>query len=151
MSDPQEVGEPQPLPESSRLALPPRFTPSPDATESGLSSLTYRHPQHDLRSHPGHAELKLSRKREREVSQEPATPSASNVRSAVGAVPFEAEPPHSRQSSAGHRSHPPSTQGLALSDAFEKEQTAPGSHTGGRRWHWLGFPVGIRLSAQHDC
>ncbi|KAF9474818.1 hypothetical protein BDN70DRAFT_884420 [Pholiota conissans] len=58
MSDTQEAGEPQPLPESSRLALPPRLTPSPDATES---------------------EFKLSRKREREVSLEPATtPTAHN-------------------------------------------------------------------------
>lgn len=42
MSDPQEAGEPQPLPESSRLALPPRLTPSPDATEAGVSWFTYQ-------------------------------------------------------------------------------------------------------------
>ncbi|KAF8202406.1 hypothetical protein BJ912DRAFT_944731 [Pholiota molesta] len=63
MSDPQEASEPQPLPESSRLALPPRLTPSPDATE---------------------AEFKLSRKREREVSLEPATtPTAHNDTDAI--------------------------------------------------------------------
>ena len=42
MSDTQEAGEPQPLPESSRLALPPRLAPSPDATESGLSWFTHQ-------------------------------------------------------------------------------------------------------------
>ncbi|KAF8902396.1 hypothetical protein CPB84DRAFT_1908080 [Gymnopilus junonius] len=52
MSDVPEVVSTPPPSVTKRLASPPRLTPSPDATES---------------------ELKLSRKREREVSLEPAT------------------------------------------------------------------------------
>ena len=67
----------QPSPELNNNSMPSRTTPSPDAVESGLSWFTYQEPTLLIIIA---SELKLPRKREREVSLEPATtPTASNV------------------------------------------------------------------------
>ena len=78
MSEPQPTESLHPSSDlNNNHLMPPRSTPSPDATESGLSRLTYQvHPTY----HNPSVGVGLSRKREREVSLEPVTtPTASNV------------------------------------------------------------------------
>jgi hypothetical protein len=68
----------QPALELNNNPMPPRATPSPDAAESGLFYLSGTLVVKVTHHNP--SELKLSRKREREVSVEPVTtPTASNV------------------------------------------------------------------------
>ena len=68
----------QPSPELNIYTTPPRTTPSPDAADPGPPWFhTY---QGNPFTYHNASELKLSRKREREVSVEPVTtPTASNV------------------------------------------------------------------------
>jgi len=80
MSEAQITESFQPSPDLNKSTTPPRITPSPDATESGLSWLTYQETLLVKPTYHNAPELKLSRKREREVSVEPVTtPTASHV------------------------------------------------------------------------
>ena len=68
-----------PSPELNNNATPPRTTPSPDAADPGMSCFILIRNPYPFTYHNA-PELKLSRKREREVSVEPVTtPTANNV------------------------------------------------------------------------
>ena len=69
-----------PSPELNNNATPPRTTPSPDAADPGVSWFHTYYLSRTFFTYHNASELKLSRKREREVSVEPVTtPTASNV------------------------------------------------------------------------